>query len=262
MSHSVKTKTTRGFGIGHKKEKVTGNEKWKDLVAYEADVLPSHVNLIDKCPSVWDQQVYGSCTSHATCAVYAFHCEHKDPSRAFLYDISREYEKVPLSEDSGCMISDVVEALKEKGVCDSQHWPYDHFHLITTPNAQARNEAKNRIKGIQYTRLPQDLHTLKHALAQGRPFILGVQVYESFENDKSIQTGHIPIPNIKKERCEGGHAVCIVGYDDATHTFIMRNSWGTSVGLPEHPGYFTLPYEYVTNPDLASDFFDLEVVEK
>ena len=43
-----------------------------------------------------------------------------------------------------------------------------------------------------------------------------------------------------------------VGYNDATQRFIVRNSWGASWG---QQGYFEIPYDYLTNPDLADDFW-------
>ena len=50
----------------------------------------------------------------------------------------------------------------------------------------------------------------------------------------------------------GGHAVCLVGYQDSTSSpgggyFILRNSWGTAWGsqCPYRPGYGTIPYQYI-----------------
>jgi C1A family cysteine protease len=59
------------------------------------------------------------------------------------------------------------------------------------------------------------------------------------------------------EKVVGGHCVVAVGYDDAKRTFIIRNSWGTSWGMK---GYCTIPYEYLLNPDLASDFWTIRSV--
>ncbi len=49
----------------------------------------------------------------------------------------------------------------------------------------------------------------------------------------------------------------LIGYDDATRRFIVRNSWGKGWA---NIGYFYMPYEYVTRADLASDFWMVEQV--
>jgi C1A family cysteine protease len=54
------------------------------------------------------------------------------------------------------------------------------------------------------------------------------------------------------ERSLGGHAVLAVGYDDAERRFIVRNSWGIGWG---QKGYFTIPYEYIANRNLADDLW-------
>jgi C1A family cysteine protease len=52
----------------------------------------------------------------------------------------------------------------------------------------------------------------------------------------------------------GGHALLVVGYDDATQCFTVRNSWGDSWG---DKGYCYIPYKYLTNSNLSSDFWVL-----
>ena len=44
---------------------------------------------------------------------------------------------------------------------------------------------------------------------------------------------------------------CAVGYDDSVKRFLVRNSWGTSWGLPAslYRGYFTVPYAIFTTYD-------------
>jgi C1A family cysteine protease len=56
----------------------------------------------------------------------------------------------------------------------------------------------------------------------------------------------------------GGHAVLCVGYDNGKGNFKIRNSWGPGVG--DH-GYFYMPYEYVTNRQLANDFWVINAVK-
>jgi C1A family cysteine protease len=65
------------------------------------------------------------------------------------------------------------------------------------------------------------------------------------------------MPNTKTESFLGGHAVLAVGYDDFYQRFMVQNSWGTSWGIK---GYFTMPYAYLLDPNLSSDFWTVRLV--
>ena len=69
----------------------------------------------------------------------------------------------------------------------------------------------------------------------------------------------MPYPNTSVEQFLGGHAVCLVGYDDNLNggRFIARNSWGTSWG--DH-GYFYMPYQVIQNKSMSSDFWTISTV--
>ena len=56
----------------------------------------------------------------------------------------------------------------------------------------------------------------------------------------------------------GGHAVMAVGYDESVRRMLVRNSWGTDWGIQ---GYFTMPYDYISNDNLADDFWTLRAFE-
>jgi C1A family cysteine protease len=92
---------------------------------------------------------------------------------------------------------------------------------------------------------------MQTALANGYPFVFGFSVYQSFETIQVAKTGILNLPK-KKEQLLGGHAVMCVGYDNLTGRFKVRNSWGPQWG---QGGYFTMPYGYLTNPNLASDMW-------
>ena len=71
------------------------------------------------------------------------------------------------------------------------------------------------------------------------------------------KTGKVPMPG-KNERVLGGHAVLDVGYNDADKRFLVRNSWGIGWGKQ---GYFTMPYDYLADRNLADDFWTIRGAE-
>ena len=60
------------------------------------------------------------------------------------------------------------------------------------------------------------------------------------------------------EKQLGGHAVMAVGYDESTKRVLVRNSWGADWGIK---GYFTIPYDYISNGNLADDLWTLRAFE-
>jgi C1A family cysteine protease len=95
-----------------------------------------------------------------------------------------------------------------------------------------------------------NLREFLYALAEGFPFIFGFSVYDSFESQEVSRTGIVPLPR-DSESFLGGHAVLAVGYDQIKRHFIVRNSWGEW----GDKGYCYMPFSYLTNPGLASDFW-------
>ena len=146
--------------------------------------------------------------------------------------------------------------MAKRGFCPEELWPYDIRRFADKPPDKCYRAAlKDRVS--QYLRLDHDSAVpLLTCLASGYPFVFGISVYESFESARVARTGVAPMPG-PKEREIGGHAILAVGYDDQQQRFIVRNSWGTTWGMK---GYFTLPYAYATNPNLADDFWTIRVV--
>ncbi len=70
------------------------------------------------------------------------------------------------------------------------------------------------------------------------------------------RTGVLDMPR-RKDRMLGGHAVLAAGYNQETKRFLVRNSWGTDWG---RKGYFTMPFDYLLDGDLAEDFWTIRAV--
>ncbi|MBZ5604737.1 MAG: C1 family peptidase, partial [Acidobacteriia bacterium] len=133
--------------------------------------------------------------------------------------------------------------------------PYVEPKFADRPAAPCYKAAKAH-PAVQYSRVAQDIGDLKTCLAAGFPFVFGFTVYESFESDEVAHSGQGDLPD-ESETSLGGHAVMAAGYDDASARFLVRNSWGTDWGMG---GYFTLPYAYVADSNLADDFWTIRVV--
>jgi C1A family cysteine protease len=222
--------------------------------------LPKHVDLTDQCPPVYDQGKLGSCTANAIGGAFEF-IQNKQgltdftPSRLFVYYNERQIEGT-VGTDSGAMIRDGIKSVNQLGVCSEDTWGYDIARFTEQPPAEAYTEADTH-QATVYQRVLPLLAQMQGCLASGSPFVFGFSVYESFESEEVAKTGVVPLPP-RSERLLGGHAVLAVGYDDESQRFYVRNSWGAGWGMD---GYFTMPYAYLTNPSLASDFWAIDAVE-
>lgn len=176
------------------------------------------------------------------------------PSRLFIYYNERAIEGT-VTSDSGAQIRDGIKSVAKQGVCPETEWPYDITKFEVKPPASAFQDALLD-RAVSYQRLTHDLNQMKSCLASGFPFVFGFNVYESFESQEVAQTGHAPMPAPGEQEI-GGHAVVAVGYEDSQQWFLVRNSWGAGWGMS---GYFTLPYAYLTQPALASDFWTIRMV--
>lgn len=221
--------------------------------------LPPKVDLRPQMPPVYDQGALGSCTAQAACAAFYF-CQKKqkiftfDPSKLFTYYTTRDIEG-STEEDAGAMIRDAIKSINKFGVCPESIWPYKAEKLTVKPTPTCYDTA-SRHTAVSYSQVVQNINQLKGCLAAGYPFVFGMQVYDFFEGQDVATSGKVSMPG-SYEEIIGYHAVLAVGYDDSQKIFMIRNSWGAQWGIA---GHFTLPYEYVLNPSLTSDFWTIRIV--
>jgi C1A family cysteine protease len=222
--------------------------------------LPTKIDLRSGCPDVYDQGQLGSCTANSIGAALEFDQIKQGetqftPSRLFIYYNERVMEHT-VATDSGAQIRDGIKTVVKQGACPESDWPYDIQKFADKPPAKAYADAAKH-KVSSYSRLLSTANQLKGCLASGYPFVFGFTVYASFESPQVAKTGVVPMPS-SSEQVLGGHAVMAVGYDDASQRFIVRNSWGKGWG---QAGYFTMPYAYVTDTNLADDFWTIRLTK-
>ena len=214
-------------------------------------LLQQSVDLSPAMPPVFDQGQLGSCTGNALAAALSYiHGVIPHFSRLFIYRGERAIEHT-ISQDAGAQIRDGVKFLSKAGCCFEATWPYTISKFAAKPPKQCFTEALN-YKISEYIRL-QTLDDMLQCLGSGFPFVFGFTVYENFESASVAKTGIVTMP-LSNEKVVGGHAVTAVGYDLSKKVFKVRNSWGDQWG---DKGYFYIPFDYLTNANLAADFWTL-----
>lgn len=223
--------------------------------------LPAKVDLRKKCPPVLDQGQLGSCTANAISNAFRFCLARQDaknvfqPSRLFIYFNERVMEGT-VAEDCGAQIRDGIKSVVDLGVVSEKDWPYAVSKFATKPPSKLYKKALS-YQALSYQRITPTLDQIKGCLASGFPFVFGFTVYEGFEAEAVARTGALKMPK-PDEKCVGGHAVLAVGYDDKTKTVLVENSWSDKWGKK---GFFTMPYAYITDTNLADDFWTIRIVE-
>lgn len=211
--------------------------------------LPEHIDLAPKMSPIRDQGELGSCVGESSNAAveYVERNDGQDPSflgsPLFCYYNAR----VDKNEDEGAQIRDSIKQLAKLGDAPEKDWAYDEKKVFTKPSAEAYKDALNH-KITDYLRL-NSLDEIRQALAAGHPVLIGFTCFDSLMSDEVAKSGVVPMPT-NDNYIVGGHAICLVGYDDKKKLLKFKNSWGKSWG--DH-GYGYLPYGYI--PQLADDYW-------
>lgn len=252
---------------GHKKSVVEESDPIRKFTVSRVQTGVKKVDLRHLCPPVYDQGELGSCTANALAGAYQFdEIKEKEksefqPSRLYIYYNERAKDG-DVNEDAGSTIKTGIQVINTQGVCPETKegsepcWPYDTSKFTEKPTQDCYNFGKTH-HSVKYHRINQNLEQLKQCLIEGYPIAFGFTVFSSFESQQVADTGVMPMPQ-PSEQIMGGHAVLAVGFDDDKKVFIVRNSWGPDWG---DKGYFYMPYEYMTNPELASDFWSITLVQ-
>lgn len=222
--------------------------------------LPPSADLQPQCTPVCDQDGAGACTGAMLKGCLEF-LEKKQAdlnaqplSMLFSYWCARDLEH-STGWDAGASIRDVVKGAARWGYTEEAKWPFFTSSVTSRPGTAAYNDArKSRIQ--RYERVFQTADQLKAVLASGLPICFGFSCLTSMFTHVVEQSGIISMPQ-PGDRVEGGHAVLLVAYDDSIRLFKFKNSWSPGWG---RQGYGSMHYDYLLNPDLASDFWVVRLV--
>lgn len=235
------------------------NIKYKQIISAN---LPDKINLYNLIElPIFDQGDLGSCTANVISNVILFYLKNNkmktyQPSRLYIYYFSRLLEG-STNIDSGCNIRNALKSICKYGACDESTYPYKIRKFKKKPPDYCIIEARQHIKQIKYLSISQNLRIIKNCLYRGSPIILGVEIYESFKNKNTLLSGNVSIPDTEQEESLGLHCILLLGYNENTRQFIIQNSWGNNVGIN---GLFNIPYEYILDDKLATDFWIVDKI--
>jgi hypothetical protein len=224
--------------------------------AMECEALSPSVDLSAQLPPVGDQGNQGSCVGWATSYYYKTWSEQQEHSAwslsntKYQFSPSFVYNQINGGSDSGAYFQDAFALLETKGDVDLAEMPYNQNDYRTQPTSAQLQAAKpyripaktssgwgyfwNTVNLGPYAN-PNPIDDVKAWLAAGNMVVMGIMVYYDFPDFAGNPAKPYYDYNGTSDWA-GGHAVCIVGYDDninpggadADHRggFKVVNSWG------------------------------------
>ncbi len=208
--------------------------------------LPEKVSLQEFAPQRRDQGQQGSCVAWASAyaartIVQSAATKQAPDATAFSPSFMYNQIKIDNSDCQGTYIQRAMEQMERGGALPFSQFAYTDRNCGKQPNGAEMQQAQQfRIKG--YQRLtkggspdaPTDMLAMKQQLAQGSPVVIGMMVGGSFMQDMAGKELWYPDQNDYAMRGFGGHAVCVIGYDDFKFGkkggFQIMNSWGPEWG--------------------------------
>lgn len=199
------------------------------------DVLASSLDWRNKDGRNWvspmlNQGACGSCVAFAAIGVM----ETQMNISSILPNLNRRLSPQHLFAcgrgacDFGWMPESAASSLMRKGVTDEACMPYTSGATGKDVACQATcadvSQRTYKISGYSTpTNYAKDVVAVKRALQKG-PLMTSLSVYADFMSYAGGVYKHTSGEYL------GGHAISIIGYDDATQSFLIRNSWGEDWG--------------------------------
>jgi len=224
-----------------------------------ADSIKPRTDLSAGFPDVYDQGLLGSCSAQA--GVAAFEMKWKEATGRFMYGSTlglyydNRVHDGTVREDAGSYIATTIRMLQKKGVGLEKCWPYRIQQFAQAPPSCYRTAADGHRLAQGFNLSNTDRKSIRIALSNDMPVIFGAYVYGGIDNVEGPDF-ILDMPR-SGESPQGGHAMVIVGHDDSTRLYRVRNSWGAKWG---DKGHFFVPYDYIENGRICEDFWAVGLV--
>ena len=245
-SHTSNAQLKHATGLLFDPEKYNKIETLSPALKFN-DVQKSSYSLKEYCPIPGNQGSIGSCTSWASgygalTISYAIQNDIKNTAEITNNAKSALYIFNQIKSGScsaGSYVENALKLMKQKGDCD-----YKDFHPTDCqimPTFEEDNKAR-LFKISEYNTLfnsssnnDQKISSTINSLNANKPVVIGLNIRTSFDtvSKNGKYTPHA------SEKDNGGHALCVIGYDNVNKEFEILNSWGTDWG---NNGFFKISY--------------------
>ncbi|MDQ0780378.1 C1 family peptidase [Chryseobacterium sp. W4I1] len=202
-----------------------------------AKALPSSY-VIPNTPAIGDQGGEGSCVAWATAYAATSALEYNFKGVTAKRSPEYVFNQIQLGNCQGAYVSAGLNLIKNQGVSSWSEMPYTDGGCSTQPNASQKNAASTHKLTSWATVNKTNISNVKTLLSMNLPIVIAVTVDDSFydldSSGSAIWTSHYG-------QNYGGHAITVIGYDDAKQAFKVQNSWGNGWG---DNGYFWIKYSF------------------
>lgn len=204
------------------------------------DKLPPRVSYESFCPPVMSQDDYNTGVAFATTYYLRTMLETIRQKQAgkttdqWTFSPGYTYGKIKTAPDVDCKagsrLPDALFALKTYGAIRYDALPYPNCADPgnTLDELAASHKIGDVIRLFGSGATPgQKVLSLKKALSEGYPLVIGMCAPLSFFATREVWE---PAPGDAPLKAADGHALCVIGYDDAKFggAFRVVNSWGTA----------------------------------
>ena len=203
--------------------------------------LPESVSLLAFAPPRQNQGKQGSCVAwsatYAARTILEAASTRQDPN-SIAYSPAFMYNNIALQDCQGAYIQKAMEFMQTKGAVSYQDFRYDENDCSRQASSSLEQQAsQNKIHGFHRLTETDDVNginirAVKEHLAKDAPVVIGMMVGGTFMQQMLGQKVWHPSGNDENMSGFGGHAMCVIGYDDRIEggAFQIMNSWGPEWG--------------------------------
>lgn len=203
--------------------------------------LPEAVSLARFAPERQNQGEQGSCvawsSAYAARSIIEAASTGANPNE-IAYSPAFLYNQIGLDGCQGSYLIRAMEFMTNKGAVPFNAFPYDPSDCTRQPSTQLWDAAaQHKMHGFNRLTETDDpnglnIRAIKEHLAKDAPVVIGMMVGGSFMQDMLGQKVWHPTEDDYRQMGFGGHAMCVVGYNDGLEggAFQIMNSWGSQWG--------------------------------